>query len=455
MKKLSMLNWPVRAVIAGVAAGLLLSGCGGGGGGTAPTLANGPADSGPVAPDDGAEPPGPIALHEDEAESPADLVESSAALLNRAPPNFTLAGYAPAHRVDRPLDGVPQSERNLYVSASGSDANPGTLDRPLRSLARAGKLARAGTTVHVAPGEYAGGFRTAASGSAEARIVYLSTTKWGARIVPPAKSLNKTAWDNRGSYADIIGFEVDGRAHREGTRWTHGIYNGGSYVTIRNNHVHHLAQQSKCTSAGGSAIGADSYYRGVASDVIGNRVHDIGPAGCHFVQGIYMSTSGSVKNNVVYRVAEAGIHLWHDARNVIITNNTVTQSNTGIIVGGGNFYHTSGPNDYTAVYSNIVYDNRMGISEQGRTGIHNSYRNNLVSQNATFNWRLKNGLAHTETVSSAPLFAGDARASAPNLKLSSESPAIGRATAEHAASTDFEGRERNASTGFDIGAYQH
>lgn len=67
-------------------------------------------------------------------------------------------------------------------------------------------------------------------------------------------------------------------------------------------------------------------------------------------------------NNVVYRVAETGIHLWHDARNVIITNNTVTTSNTGIVVGGGNFYFVSGPNDHTAVYSNIVYDNKMAIS---------------------------------------------------------------------------------------------
>ncbi|UUZ54449.1 hypothetical protein LP419_39895 [Massilia sp. H-1] len=32
------------------------------------------------------------------------------------------------------------------------------------------------------------------------------------------------------------------------------------------------------------------------------------------MQGIYVSTSGRVKNNVVYRVAEGGIHLWHDAR---------------------------------------------------------------------------------------------------------------------------------------------
>ncbi|MBZ2209681.1 right-handed parallel beta-helix repeat-containing protein [Massilia sp. R798] len=342
----------------------------------------------------------------------------------------------------------------LYVSPSGSDGNPGTSTRPFRSLARAARAVRAGTTVYVAPGIYNGGFRTTASGRQDARISWISTRKWGAKLVPPPGSRTKVAWDNRGDYVDVIGFEIDGRQHRDGLRWTHGIYNGGSYDSIRNNYVHHIAQKIQCTSGGGAAIGIDSYYRGVKSDVIANLIHDIGPAGCHFVQGIYVSTSGTVKNNVVYRVAEAGIHLWHDANRVIITNNTVTESNTGIIVGGGNFYHTKGPNDYTLVYSNIVYDNKMGISEQGRTGKNNSYRNNLVYRNARFNWSLKNGLTHSGTVSSAPLFVGE-NASVPNLKPSRSSPAVGQASPAHAASTDFDGRARNASTGYDIGAYQH
>lgn len=342
----------------------------------------------------------------------------------------------------------------LYVSPKGLDSNPGTSERPFRSLARAARAVRAGTTVYVAPGQYTGGIRTNASGRADARITWVSTTKWGARIVPPQNSQTKVAWDNRGDYVDVVGFEIDGRAHREGVRWTHGIYSGGSYDSIRNNYVHHIAQNVACTPGGGAAIGIDSYYRGVKSDAISNLVHDIGPSGCHYIQGIYFSTSGSVKNNVIYRVAEAGIHLWHDANNVVITNNTMTASNTGIIVGGGNFYHTKGPNDHTLVYSNIVYDNKMGISEQGRTGTNNSYRNNLVYRNARFNWSLKNGLTHSGTVSSPPLFVGE-DASVPNLRPSRSSPAVGQASPSHAATTDFEGRARNSRTGYDIGAYQH
>ena len=351
---------------------------------------------------------------------------------------------------------VPATTYRYYVSPTGSDTAAGTTaSTAFKTLARAARAAtRAGTTVFVAPGTYAGGFKTTYSGTASARIYWVSTTKWGARIVPPASSVNNSAWDNRGSYVSIIGFDVDGTTSQAGTKWTHGIYSAGSYDQILENRVHHIAKTVSCTSAGGSAIGVDSYYHGLKSDVIGNMVYDIGPAGCSFVQGIYISTSGTVKNNVVYRVSEAAIHLWHDATNVIITNNTVAASGTGIIVGGGDYYYISGPNDYTAVYSNIVYDNKYGISEQGRTGIHNTYRNNLVYQN-TYNWTLKNGLTHSGTVSSAPYFTSYSRTGTPNFKPTLSSPVIGRGSPTYAHPTDFVGRPRTTTTGFDIGAYQH
>ncbi|NVD74320.1 DUF1565 domain-containing protein [Duganella sp. BJB1802] len=345
---------------------------------------------------------------------------------------------------------TPATANQLYVATTGSDGNPGTQAAPLRTIARAASLAVPDTTVHVAAGTYAGGFKTTASGSAGGRIYYLSDTRWGARIVPPASSSNDTAWDNRGSYVDIVGFEIDGSATQAGTPWTHGIYNGGSYDAIRGNHVHHIALGG-CTSGGGSAIGIDAYYHGVMGDVVGNVVHDIGPAGCRWVQGIYLSTSGSVVNNVVYRVSEAAIHLWHDASHVVIANNTVSSSDTGIIVGGGDFYFTSGPDDYTHVVNNIVYDNRYGISEQGSTGTHNTYSNNLSFQNSSYNWSLLNGLSAAATVTADPQFVAYSRSGTPDFHLRSISPAKGAGTTSYAPSVDIEGTPRSPVS---IGAYQ-
>ena len=349
---------------------------------------------------------------------------------------------------------IPATPNNFYVSPTGSDTAAGTKAAPFKTLARAAKAAtKAGTTVFVAPGTYAGGFKTTASGTAASRIYWVSTTKWGARIVPPASSTNNSAWDNRGNYVSIIGFDVDGSKLGSGTKWVHGIYTGGSYNVIEGNRVHHMATTIPCNSAGGSAIGVDSYYKGVKGDVIGNVVHDIGPVGCTYVQGIYHSTSGTIKNNIVYRVGSAAIHLWHDATDIQIVNNTVSSSVFGIIVGGGDFYFTKAGANNVHVHNNIVYDNKYGISEQGTTGKGNTYKNNLVTKNTTYNFQLRNSLTHTGTISSEPLFAGYPRTAAtPDYKLTAGSPAVGRGLATYAPKNDIDGKARGNS--IDLGAYQ-
>jgi hypothetical protein len=349
---------------------------------------------------------------------------------------------------------------HLYVSTNGLDTHPGTEIKPFATIARAAQAATPGTIVHVAPGTYEGGFKTLTSGSVTkgGRITYRSTVRWGAKLVPPTEPVranSPVAWDNRGNHVDIEGFDIDGRGYQGGIKWTTGIYNGGSHDAILHNHVQHIATDVPCTSAGGAGIGVDSYYRGVHSDVIGNSVHDIGPAGCRFVHGIYINTPGTVRNNIVYRVAAAGIHLWHDATSVKIVNNTVTASNTGILVGGGDFYYTKGPNDYTDVLNNIVYDNKLGIAEQGATGKHNRYSNNLVFQNAGADWRLLNGLVHQGSLAAPPGFLAYSRSGTPDFRLAASSPAVGTGLPDQAGTADFQGKARSGATGIDLGALQH
>ncbi|QYF95403.1 DUF1565 domain-containing protein [Massilia sp. PAMC28688] len=340
---------------------------------------------------------------------------------------------------------------NYYVAPHGSDSNPGTAQSPFQTILRASRVALPGTTVHVAPGTYVGGFKTTMSGTEHQRISYVSTRRWGARLVPPSYSETKAGWDNRGSYVDIVGFEIDGREARNGIKWTHGIYNGGSFSVIRNNLVHHIALDSPCTGAGGAGIGVDSYYRGIKSDVIGNTVHHIGKPGCRFVQGIYISTSGSARFNLVHHIGGAGIQMWHDANNVVVSNNTVAASTTGILVGGGDFYHTKGPNDFTTVYNNIVYDNKYGISEQGSTGLNNTYRNNLVYLSSVADWQLRNGLTHTGTIARAPQFLKYDKTGQLDFRLRGDSPAIGKGVDEQAMALEAAARQRNTRP--DIGAY--
>jgi hypothetical protein len=125
-----------------------------------------------------------------------------------------------------------------------------------------------------------------------------------------------------------------------------------------------------------------------------------------------------------------------------------------VIVGAGDTYFYSGGDDNTVVSNNVFFDNKWGISEQGNTGTHNVYTNNLVYQNTT-NVSLHNGLTAKNTVASNPLFKAYAKTGTPDFHLTASSPAIGRGTASNALPTDLDGKARNATTGYDIGAYQH
>lgn len=346
----------------------------------------------------------------------------------------------------------------LFVAPDGLDSNPGTSAAPLRSLARAAQLVTPGTVVNVLPGAYPGGFRTVVDGLPNARIVYRSTQRWGARIVPPPVSNSRIAWDNRASYVDILGFDIDGNLllGDTGRHWAIGIHDGGAYDRIATNHVHDIGTTLDCTGDGSSGgIVVDSLDQDTDAEVNGNAVHDIGPPGCRGVPGIRVDTPASVRNNIVYRVADAAIRLWDDAQHAVVANNTVAASTTGILVGDGDLHHARAPDDHALVYNNIVFDNRYGIVEQGASGRHNSYRNNLVFQNRETNWRLAPGSAPSGTITAAPRFLDYSRDGTPDFRLTDHSPAIGKGLEQGADGPDFFGKMRARAVAVDLGACQH
>ncbi|MDR6550431.1 Ig-like domain-containing protein [Paenibacillus qinlingensis] len=350
--------------------------------------------------------------------------------------------------------GVPKAlaaATDYYVSSTGSDSNPGTMAQPFLTILKASQAAAPGTTVHVLPGTYTGGFQTKANGMASARIRYVSDVLWGARLVPPAVNASGYVWDNQGSYVDIEGFEVDGN----GSDTRNGLYNEGSYVGIKNNHVHDIATNIPCTGSGGAAINTDYYHYGVETEISGNIVHNIGYAGCSFIQGIYVSTSGTVKNNLVYQNGGAALHLWHDANHVTIANNTIFSSWFGMVIGGGDFWHTQGPAEEIHVSNNIVFDNSYGISEQGKTGTNNTYTNNLIFQNSIYDLSLQNGLTAVGTISANPQFVYYDSAGGGNYHIKYTSPAIDSGVPDDAPAVDLDGKTRPRGAGFDIGAYEY
>lgn len=373
-----------------------------------------------------------------------------------APATVALTGTGVASLPPSPPPPGPLSANHLYVATTGSDSSSGTQAAPFRTIQKAVNVAGADTTVHVASGTYAESVYGTKSGTASGRLRFVSDLKWGAKIVPPSSSSRAAAFDSRGAYVTVDGFEVDGSVDpASGTKWTVGINVAGTGSVVSRTLVHHIFNTGSANGNGGAGILLDSWYGFNDMQALDNVVHHVGPAtgGSNWYHGIYQTATGAIQNNIVYANAGGGIHLWHDVNHVNIANNTSFGNGHGFIVGGGDFVHTSGPADYITVTNNIAFDNvDIGFDEEGAVGSHNLFANNLSFQNAR-NWRLAIS-AHTGDVAADPQFVNYLRAGGGDYHLKTSSPAIDKGIPSYAPLVDFDGAARPYGLAFDIGAYE-
>jgi parallel beta-helix repeat protein len=276
-----------------------------------------------------------------------------------------------------PPDGV----RHLYVTAGGSDRNPGTRAEPLRQVSAAAEAAGAGTVVHVGPGSY-GPVRSTRSGTARAPVTFVSDTRWAARIVATD---HDRAWTNTGSWVVVRGFEITGARYG-------GIVSTASHGRFLDNHVHHL--RAPDCSRGGAGIELQT-YTGTDNDTIGNLVTDVvAPGDCALVHGIYYQSpaGGRILDNTVRGTSGWGIHLWHNARGITIVGNTVSGNRKGGILVGGSLEEGDRPpgiaQDVVVTGNTVVDNGDWGIRELGRVG-RNTYSGNVVHGNAVGSYDLR------------------------------------------------------------------
>ena len=341
---------------------------------------------------------------------------------------------------------------HLYVSTSGSDRNTCTSSAPCRTISRASQVAVPGTTIHVAPGAYAGDFVTAASGTASSRITYISDTKWGAKLIGSGSGV---LWQLDASYVDVIGFDISGPNAT-------GIFIGWSrlgtvgYNRLLHNYVHDLTVRGGCNSTGGAAL-ATGQATGLGNNqIIGNRVANIGASmigRCFTVQGIYISNANNlVENNIVSGVADVGITQEHGGTASTIVNNTVFNCWMGIAVGNTSSPNIASSNNYVA--NNISVHNQGGFQEFN-VGSGNQYVDNLVYGNRQYgNFYKWKSAAPIGTVTADPQFVNYKADGSGDYHLNVRSPAIDKGTASRAPNRDHDGGARPMGAGWDIGAYE-
>jgi parallel beta-helix repeat protein len=326
---------------------------------------------------------------------------------------------------------------NRYVSTTGNDSNDGTAPddaHAWRTIAQANSLAVAGWVIHVGPGTYTSPVTTDHSGTSGSHIRYISDTQWAAKIIISGST---SPWNQRGNYVDIVNFEIQGNGR-------FGIESNASVGTyVIGNKVHGMNAGGTCTS--GAGIVFDTSTSDNAA--IGNWVYDVfwgAPAPCYLAHGIYPAgPRGTIENNVVYRTAGWGIQLWHGATAFTISNNTVfNNTQGGILIGCGDATCVVDDNDF--VNNNIVINNGgYGIIEQGPTGVHNSYNNNLAFANTTGDWHLQNGLTCSNCITGQnPLLVNYQGDGSGDYHLQSGSPAKRAGTSSNAPSYTFDGAPR-------------
>jgi pectate disaccharide-lyase len=345
-----------------------------------------------------------------------------------------VAGTAKPAPPQPPLESTPAGPQ-LYVSPSGSDASSCTSAAPCRQLSRANRLAKPGTTVNVAPGSYAQP-TLSTSGTASARIRYVSTQPWGARIA----GSRYTAVAVSGAYVDFVGFDVTGDSSV-----ATGIGISGNYSRAIGNHVHDIKRS--CNPNGGIVT-----HTGHDMEVIRNYVHDNGvgarDGSCRLFHGVYLSRPGDKAiNNVIARNLGDGVSSWHAASRLTVVNNTVV-ANGGIGVNLGGVDGNRG----SFVANNIAVRNALpGITERGSSG-PNTFRSNLTWENrGGDSISPRSGGSATGTLIADPLFAN---AGADDYRLQSGSPAADSGTTSSAPPTDYVQRSRRGGGGVSLGAYE-
>jgi hypothetical protein len=340
-----------------------------------------------------------------------------------------------------------------YVATDGSDANPGTIDRPFRRIQKAVDVVAPGDTIVVRDGVY-GPFGSRAdqmpvyitsSGTANAPITMRAEHKWAATLDCQLACHSYVNFAAGSAYWILQDFEIT--AGISAGVWANSNTHD---VLVRGNHIHDIGRLNTRTQYG--IVGA---YTGHAASNLtfdANLIHDIGRTNADIVnhdQGLYIqgSTNVTITNNIFYNMQRGwAVQLSTGPKNVLIANNTFAFANPyrdGQIVFDGDVSNVT-------IRANIFYRTTgIAVSNAGGNQTNCTIDNNAIHGAAGVTDAAGCRIANNRFFD--PGFVN--AASAPyDFHLKANSPTVRNTEGVPVTAQDFDGNARSA-TGDDFGAY--
>jgi parallel beta-helix repeat protein len=339
---------------------------------------------------------------------------------------------------------------NAYsVSTTGSDANPGTLARPWRTIAKAMATLTAGQTAFVRAGTY----EEAKGGACNFDYNAIDWRRSGTSTAPITISgypgeekrvIVKTKLRLYGTYLRLTNLVADANTAYSSFDQ---VCNGGPNVNVWSSDVELLGLEIRNSRMSG-------LYLNKATDVSVRRnwIHHNGTH-WNLDHGIYYESgdNGLIADNVIEGNYAHGIKLAPGPNRALVTNNTVVANGrSGVIVAGDDLQTADG----CLVVNNVfAYNKDYGIRTYwtAAIGTANVAVRNVVYGNSSSSLLLTGGLSVTDTLEKDPLFVDRG---AGNYHVLVGSPVIDVARAEYAQATDYDGNSRPRGSGPDIGGFE-
>ncbi|MGU9546037.1 right-handed parallel beta-helix repeat-containing protein [Bacillus cereus] len=328
---------------------------------------------------------------------------------------------------------------NYYVSPTGNDLNPGTLDQPFATIQKAADVAKQGSTVYIRGGSYNQKVHVTSSGISGAPITFQNYQDEKVILDGSTVKLEDDGLftiENK-NYIQVKGLEFRNLKSNKTSETPIGIYitGAGSNIEIKNNYIHHIETNVKNGNAHGIAvygtssdpqnnlnhIGIDNneienLKLGLSEaiavngnvdsfEVTNNKVHDnnnigivlIGHEGVSPVASLDQARNGVVRNNIVHH-------------NSSINNTSYNEySADGIYVDGGK---------EIVIEQNQSYENDLGIEvaseHAGKSASQITVRDNTISNNilsgiAIGGYDSQQGYAENNTITNNVIYKNDTK----------------------------------------------